>query len=149
MLQSKDTLDTEALCGVRYDWLSRQDVRDAAIAEWESLVGGPVQVVPIAGNHFEPFIDDKVRQIDFRVRKYTDITYRSPKRHHNFGKHANTSNSLTDKSSAPNKAHMYDACTFWYPFMYLDIPRPYRNVYAEFKSRCKQRGLTGRDAGGS
>lgn len=61
MLQSKDTLDTEALCGVRYDWLSRQDVRDAAIAEWESLVGGPVQVVPIAGNHFEPFLDDKVR----------------------------------------------------------------------------------------
>ncbi|QPC71344.1 hypothetical protein HYE68_002096 [Fusarium pseudograminearum] len=62
MLQSKDTLDTEALCGVRYDWLSRQDVRDAAIAEWESLVGGPVQVVPIAGNHFEPFIDDKVTE---------------------------------------------------------------------------------------
>ncbi|PCD27864.1 hypothetical protein FGRA07_03003 [Fusarium graminearum] len=62
MLQSKDTLDTEALCGVRYDWLSRQDVRDAAIAEWESLVGGPVQVVPIAGNHFEPFLDDKVTE---------------------------------------------------------------------------------------
>ncbi|KAM0306263.1 hypothetical protein ACHAPM_000824 [Fusarium culmorum] len=62
MLQSKDTLDTEALCGVRYDWLSRQDVRDAAITEWESLVGGPVQVVPIAGNHFEPFLDDKVTE---------------------------------------------------------------------------------------
>ncbi|RGP61684.1 polyketide synthase [Fusarium sporotrichioides] len=60
VLQSQDTLDTEALYGVRYDWLSRQDVRDAAIMDWEKLVGGPVTVLPIAGNHFEPFIDDNV-----------------------------------------------------------------------------------------
>jgi hypothetical protein len=67
MLRSQDTLDTEALCGVRYDWLSRQDVRDTAIMEWEELVGGPVQVFPIAGNHFEPFLEDKVSSEHFII----------------------------------------------------------------------------------
>ncbi|KAF5020202.1 hypothetical protein F66182_7767 [Fusarium sp. NRRL 66182] len=60
MLRSQDTIDTEALCGVRYGWLSRQDVRDAAVADWERLVGGPVDVLPVPGNHFEPFSEDKI-----------------------------------------------------------------------------------------
>nr|ALQ32935.1 putative polyketide synthase [Fusarium sacchari] len=61
VLRSQETLDTEALCGVRYDWLSRQDTRDAAVETWEALVGGPIEVLPIPGNHFQPFSDDKVR----------------------------------------------------------------------------------------
>ncbi|OBS25289.1 hypothetical protein FPOA_05822 [Fusarium poae] len=62
ILQGQDTLDTETLCGVRYGWLNRQEVRDAAIEEWEQIVGGPVKVLLIEGNHFEPFMDDKISQ---------------------------------------------------------------------------------------
>lgn len=60
MLCSRDVLDTEALYGVKYDWLSRQDTRDAAIGTWEKLVGGHIDVLPIPGNHFQPFVKDKV-----------------------------------------------------------------------------------------
>jgi thioesterase domain-containing protein len=60
MLRSQNTLNTEALCGVRYDWLSQQEARDDAIVTWENLVGGPVEVLPIPGNHFQPFSEDKV-----------------------------------------------------------------------------------------
>lgn len=60
MLRSQDVLDTEALYGVRYDWLSRQDTRAAAIVAWEEIVGGHVEVLPIPGNHFEPFLKDMI-----------------------------------------------------------------------------------------
>lgn len=60
-LRSQETLDTEAVCGVRYQWLSDNEARDAAIQGWESLVGGPIEVLPIAGNHFEPFLPHNVR----------------------------------------------------------------------------------------
>ncbi|RYP75913.1 hypothetical protein DL771_002177 [Monosporascus sp. 5C6A] len=60
MLRSQDILDTEALWAVRYDWLSRQDTRAAAVVAWEELVGGHVEVLPIPGNHFEPFSEDKI-----------------------------------------------------------------------------------------
>jgi thioesterase domain-containing protein len=60
MLRSRDVFDTESLCGVRYDWLNRQDTREDAIAAWEELVGGHVEVLPIPGNHFEPFSKENV-----------------------------------------------------------------------------------------
>lgn len=60
MLRSQETLDTESLWHVRYDWLSRQDTRDAAVFAWQKLVGGHVEVLPIPGNHFESFLKDKV-----------------------------------------------------------------------------------------
>ncbi|GAB0138039.1 t1pks [Epichloe bromicola] len=60
MLRSQDVLDTEALHDVRYDWLSRQDTRAAAIVAWEEIVGGHVEVLPIQGNHFQPFLKDMI-----------------------------------------------------------------------------------------
>ncbi|KAH6950062.1 beta-ketoacyl synthase [Fusarium avenaceum] len=60
MLRSRDVLDTEALYGVNYDWLSHQDTRDAAIGTWEELVGGHIDILPIPGDHFQPFAKDKV-----------------------------------------------------------------------------------------
>src|SRR5262249_35114535 len=60
MLRSQDVLDTEALWAVRYDWLSRQDTRAAAVIAWEGLVSDHVEVLPIPGNHFEPFLKDNV-----------------------------------------------------------------------------------------
>ena len=64
MLRSQSTLDTEALFGVRYNWLSQQETRDDAIVAWEYLVSCPVEVFPIPGNHFQPFLEDKVRHRD-------------------------------------------------------------------------------------
>ncbi|KAI0133794.1 thioesterase domain-containing protein [Xylariales sp. AK1849] len=60
MLRSQEVLDTESLCGVRYDWLSNQKARDAAILAWEGLVGGHIEVLPIPGNHFEPFSQNNI-----------------------------------------------------------------------------------------
>lgn len=60
MLRSQDVFDSEAICGVRYDWLSRQDTRTAAISAWRELVGGHIHVVSIPGNHFEPFSEQNV-----------------------------------------------------------------------------------------
>jgi thioesterase domain-containing protein len=60
MLRSRDIFNSETLCGVRYDWLSRQDTRTAAISAWRDLVGGHVHVMSIPGNHFEPFLEGNV-----------------------------------------------------------------------------------------
>jgi len=61
MLKSEDVLDTESLCGVRYDWLSSQEKRSTAVMAWEELTGGHVEVLPIPGNHFEAFSPENVR----------------------------------------------------------------------------------------
>jgi len=60
-LRSREILDTETACGVRYPWLSSQEARDTAIQGWGRLVGAHVQVLPIPGNHFEPFLPQNVR----------------------------------------------------------------------------------------
>ncbi|KAK6081150.1 polyketide synthase [Seiridium cupressi] len=60
MLRSQDVMDTEALWAVRYDWLSRQDTRTASVVAWEGLIGGRIEVLPIPGNHFEPFLEENV-----------------------------------------------------------------------------------------
>ncbi|KAH6648011.1 hypothetical protein BKA67DRAFT_610827 [Truncatella angustata] len=60
MLRSQDVLDTEALCDVRYDWLSQQDARTSSVAAWEELVRDHVEVLYIQGNHFEPFLEENI-----------------------------------------------------------------------------------------
>lgn len=66
MLKSEDVLDTESACGVRYDWLSDQDERSAAITAWEELTGGHVEVLSIPGNHFEAFSSKNVRSLSLQ-----------------------------------------------------------------------------------
>ena len=61
MLRSQDTLDTEKLYGVRYEWLSSQSCRDEAIKGWKELVGGHFETLPIPGSHFEVFDPNNVR----------------------------------------------------------------------------------------
>ncbi|KAL8823528.1 MAG: hypothetical protein Q9191_005774 [Dirinaria sp. TL-2023a] len=60
MLRSRDTFDSEGLCGVRYPWLSDQQTRSQAIAAWEKLVGQSIKVLEIPGNHFEAFTQQNV-----------------------------------------------------------------------------------------
>ena len=67
MLRSQDTLDTEALCGVKYDWLSSQRTRDEAIKGWEVILGTEADVLDIPGNHFEAFDEKFVSLITAKV----------------------------------------------------------------------------------
>lgn len=55
MLRSCDTMDTDALCGTTYEWLSSQKARDDAIKRWEQIVGSKIKVLGIPGNHFQAF----------------------------------------------------------------------------------------------
>ncbi len=60
MLRSRETLDSERLCGVRYPWLSDQNTRSEAILAWEKLVRQKISVLDIPGNHFETFAPQNV-----------------------------------------------------------------------------------------
>ena len=64
MLRNSDVFDTEALCGVKYDWLSSQKTRDEAIEGWEEILGTKVDVLEIPGNHFEAFDEQYVSLTD-------------------------------------------------------------------------------------
>lgn len=65
VLRSRDTLDTEALCGVRYEWLNSQKARDQAVEGWKQIVGYDVDVLDIPGNHFEVFDEQHVSILSF------------------------------------------------------------------------------------
>ena len=60
-LRSQDTIDTERLCNVKYDWPSLQEARDEALEGWMRLMGVRVKVLNIRGNYFEPFSQEHVR----------------------------------------------------------------------------------------
>lgn len=60
MLRSRETLNCEKLCGVRYPWISNQQARSEAVIAWEKLVGQKIQVLDIPGNHFEAFAPQNV-----------------------------------------------------------------------------------------
>ena len=60
ILRSQDTIDTEALCGVEYDWLSCQNARDEAVTGWMRLLSRTPKIFEIPGNHFEPFAAQNV-----------------------------------------------------------------------------------------
>ena len=60
MLRSRDTFDSEGLCGVQYPWLSDQHTRSQAVTAWEKLVGQDIKEMEIPGNHFEAFARQNV-----------------------------------------------------------------------------------------
>lgn len=62
MLQSQETMDTSRSCGVAYPWLESEEARSSSIKEWEEIAGHHMDVLPIPGNHFEPFMPCNVRK---------------------------------------------------------------------------------------
>lgn len=60
MLKCKGTFDAEGLCNVKYGWLSDEQSRMASIKAWEGLVGSPVPVLDVDGNHFDLFSPEHV-----------------------------------------------------------------------------------------
>ncbi|RDA90176.1 hypothetical protein CP533_1018 [Ophiocordyceps camponoti-saundersi (nom. inval.)] len=69
ILQSQESLDTESLWNVRCDWLSQEKTRASSVVAWEELVGRRVKVLPIPGNHFEPFLASNVQQTSAQLWK--------------------------------------------------------------------------------
>ena len=63
ILRSQNVIDTERLCNVKYDWLSRQEARDEAVEGWMELLGVRARVLGIGGNHFEPFAQENVSSL--------------------------------------------------------------------------------------
>ena len=55
ILYSENTLDTEKLCGVPYEWLNSEKVQKEVVQGWKTLVGEAVRTLSIPGNHFEAF----------------------------------------------------------------------------------------------
>jgi len=72
MLQSQDTFNAEAHCGVKYPWLESQTARGEAIVLWEGLIGDEIKVMSIPGNHFEAFspkvVEDTLQRISDACR---------------------------------------------------------------------------------
>jgi hypothetical protein len=60
IVHCKDVLDTQAHCGVDYEWLASEDARRKALGQWDDLVGSQTFVTTVPGNHFEIFQSDKV-----------------------------------------------------------------------------------------
>lgn len=83
LLRSRDTFDSEGLCGVKYPWLSDQQTRSQAIAAWEKLIGQSIQVLEIPGNHFEVFAQQNVSLTESMRTKRTNklilMSSRSPR----------------------------------------------------------------------
>lgn len=68
MLRSRELLDCEKLCGVKYAWISNQQARSEAIVAWEKLVGQSIEVLEIPGNHFEAFAPQNVSRRPVPIR---------------------------------------------------------------------------------
>ncbi|KAF5393009.1 hypothetical protein D9757_001120 [Collybiopsis confluens] len=50
-------------------WLAnRSDVRDAVVG-WEPLVRGPIEVLDIPGNHFEPFLPAHIEEVSRKIEE--------------------------------------------------------------------------------
>ncbi|KAK4695818.1 hypothetical protein P7C71_g1996, partial [Lecanoromycetidae sp. Uapishka_2] len=72
-LSSRDTMDTQTLCGVSYDWLSNSKARTEAIKGWGKIIGGEVDVIEIPGNHFEAFDEKNIVELSAQMKKACQI----------------------------------------------------------------------------
>jgi thioesterase domain-containing protein len=63
ILQSQDPFDTTRLCGVSYPWLENNATHTKSTSQWETLIGRKPLVLPIPGNHFEPFLPEHVSEV--------------------------------------------------------------------------------------
>ncbi|MCJ1432685.1 hypothetical protein MMC27_002042 [Xylographa pallens] len=73
MLRSRDTFDSERLCGVRYPWLGEQKARDEAIAGWRTLLGSEMPVLEIPGNHFDVFAKANIPEVSRQIQAACSI----------------------------------------------------------------------------
>lgn len=51
----RQTMDTQALCGVAYPWLAESGFREESVRSWERLLGQSIPVLEVDCNHFEVF----------------------------------------------------------------------------------------------
>lgn len=63
MLKCKQTFDSVGLCGVWYPWVCDEASRQQSVKVWESLVGKPITVLEVEGDHFSLFNSQNVRAL--------------------------------------------------------------------------------------
>ncbi|XXH03671.1 hypothetical protein Hte_010076 [Hypoxylon texense] len=73
MLKCSQVMDTQALCGVAYPWLSDESFRTKSIGLWERLIGKQLPVLEVACNHFEVFDSEYVREVSEKFKSALDI----------------------------------------------------------------------------
>jgi len=54
-MKCKEVFDAEGLCGVKYPWLSDERARLESVKVWEDLLGRPIPILDVSGNHFDLF----------------------------------------------------------------------------------------------
>ncbi|KAF3344566.1 Alpha,alpha-trehalose-phosphate synthase [UDP-forming] 1 [Verticillium dahliae VDG2] len=69
----KKTIDTQALCGVSYPWLSDSGFRDKSLKGWERLLGREIPVLEIDCNHFEVFDAPNIDEVSARLERACEI----------------------------------------------------------------------------
>ncbi|CRK24047.1 hypothetical protein BN1708_003738 [Verticillium longisporum] len=67
------TIDTQALCGVSYPWLSDSGFRDESLKGWERLLGREIPVLEIDCNHFEVFDAPNIDEVSARLERACEI----------------------------------------------------------------------------
>jgi hypothetical protein len=67
MLRCTQTIDTEALCGVRYTWLSDEQVRTHFVQEWEHLIGRKILSFDLHCDHFQVFEAQNVSHYTYSI----------------------------------------------------------------------------------
>ncbi|KAL8730211.1 MAG: hypothetical protein Q9166_004188 [cf. Caloplaca sp. 2 TL-2023] len=69
ILHSDNTLDTNKLCGVSYEWLNSEKMQKEVVQGWKTLVGKTVGVLTIPGNHFEAFDHKNITTLTSRLKE--------------------------------------------------------------------------------
>lgn len=54
-LKGQKVFNSDALCGVKYDWLSNLEARSRAVEDWKALVRFDMRVLSVDCDHFEFF----------------------------------------------------------------------------------------------
>ncbi|KAL9620218.1 MAG: hypothetical protein Q9160_005227 [Pyrenula sp. 1 TL-2023] len=69
----RDTMDTNAACGVPYRWLSSKAAQEEAKGTWEGLVGKECPGLEVPGNHFEVFAPANIEETSRQIRRACEI----------------------------------------------------------------------------
>ncbi|KAI3327546.1 ketoacyl-synt-domain-containing protein [Xylariaceae sp. AK1471] len=73
MLRCTQTIDTEALCGVRYTWLSDEQVRIQFVQKWEHLIGRDIISFDLRCHHFEVFETQNIKDVTRYMKQSCEV----------------------------------------------------------------------------
>ncbi|ROT35234.1 phenolpthiocerol synthesis polyketide synthase ppsA [Sodiomyces alkalinus F11] len=69
----KQTMDTQALCGVPYPWLADSESREQSLKDWEGLLGRNISVLRVNSNHFNLFDAANIMETSSAIKRACDM----------------------------------------------------------------------------